>query len=220
MQQRSFQQMCRWMPVAVLAAAALLTGCAAEPEPEAERDAAEPAPPPTAQERAQAAAGEFSGRLRAALRDHMGSEGPVSALAFCHDQAPQIAAEVMAGHGLRLGRVAISGRERNPAHAPSAWQQPILERFAAAVAAGQAPEDQVAIIRDGLPEDVALRMMRGIRVEPQCQLCHGRELSPGIADEVARLYPDDRAIGFVEGDLRGALWIEVPQSTEESGARQ
>jgi hypothetical protein len=45
-------------------------------------------------------------------------------------------------------------------------------------------------------------------------MCHGpREM---IADEVQTAlsahYPEDRAVGFSEGDLRGWFWIEVPLS--------
>lgn len=197
----------------LLAGLFVLSACSTDRQEAPAPTVAEATPEPGPLERASAAGRAYSERLRSALRDHMGHEGPVSALDFCHDEAPQIAAAVMAEHGVRLGRVAIAGRERNPAHAPNAWQQPVLERFAAAVAAGEAPEDQVAVLTDGLPDEVALRLLRGIRVEPQCQVCHGRELSPGIAETVARLYPADRATGFLDGDLRGALWVEVPAST-------
>lgn len=160
--------------------------------------------------RADVAAADFQARLRQALQARMTAEGPLSALAFCHEQAPLIASAVMDKHGVRLGRVAIPGRERNPGNSARPWQLPWLERFASAVAAGQKAQDQVAVIRDDLPDGVVLRLLRGIAVEAPCQLCHGRELAPEIASELARLYPEDRASGFVEGDLRGALWVDVP----------
>lgn len=191
----------------VVAAAACLGACAGEaPAP----PAAAPAPAPTAQDRAQAAAQDFSQRLRVALQSVMAREGPLPALAFCHDQAPAIAAQVMADHGVRLGRVAVPGRERNPGNAAVDWQQPALERFARAVAGGAPAQDQVEVVTEGLPDGVALRMLRGIRVEAQCQLCHGTAIAPAIAEAIGRLYPADAATGFAEGDLRGALWVEVP----------
>ncbi|MDZ3822038.1 MAG: DUF3365 domain-containing protein [Pseudoxanthomonas sp.] len=199
--------------IALLLFAALppAAGCGGPRAPEAPVEV--PAPPPVpATERARAAAADFSGRLRTALRDHMASQGPVSALDFCHDQAPAIAADVMAAHGVRIGRIAVPGRERNPDNAAVDWQVPVLARFAAAVADGAAPEEQVELVVDGLPDGVELRLMRGIRVEAPCQICHGVELAPGIAGAVDRLYPDDRATGFREGDLRGALWVEVPRT--------
>ena len=53
-------------------------------------------------------------------------------------------------------------------------------------------------------------MMRGIAVEPVCLACHGKALSPETTTALRRHYPDDAATGFDAGDLRGALWVEVP----------
>ena len=78
----------------------------------------------------------------------------------------------------------------------------------------RAPEAQVAVLRDGLPDDVSLRIARGIRVEAACLMCHGDNIAPPIAGRLASLYPDDRATGFLEGDLRGLVWVEVPAAKE------
>ena len=167
-----------------------------------------------AAERAKAAAGDFSGRLRAALMDRMQSAGPVAAVDFCHAQAPLIGDAVMAEHGVRLGRVAVPGRNRNRGNAPMDWQLQALIRFQAAVDAGAAPAEQLLVQRDDLPPGVALRMMRGIAVEPGCLACHGRTVAPAVSQAIERLYPGDAATGFDVGDLRGGLWVEVPASPQ------
>jgi hypothetical protein len=41
---------------------------------------------------------------------------------------------------------------------------------------------------------------------PQCTVCHGERLSPVIVDMLHDLYPDDDAVGFKPGDLRGLYW--------------
>ncbi|MDY0022433.1 c-type heme family protein, partial [Arenimonas caeni] len=66
----------------------------------------------------------------------------------------------------------------------------------------------------GLPEGVSLRLARGIRVEAACLMCHGDNIAPPIAERLAALYPEDGATGFLEGDLRGLVWVEVPTATE------
>jgi hypothetical protein len=43
-------------------------------------------------------------------------------------------------------------------------------------------------------------------------------VAPAIAGAIRRLYPADAATGFAEGDLRGALWVEVPLATTPAGA--
>lgn len=162
--------------------------------------------------RANAAAADFSGQLRAALQERMQSRGPVAAVDFCHAQAPRIAEAVMAEHTVRLGRVAVPGRNRNAQHAPADWQLAALAGFQSQVDAGATPGEQLFVQRDDLPPGVALRMMRGIAVEPVCLACHGQAVSAPVAQAVARHYPADAATGFDIGDLRGGLWVEVPQS--------
>ncbi len=175
-----------------------------------------PAPAPEtqaqaqAQARAQAAMQDFSERLRGQLRDAMTRDGAPAAVDFCHDQAPRIADQVMAEHGVRLGRVAVPGRHRNPGHVAEGWQAETLASFQAAVDRGGAPQAQVAVMRDALPSGVELRMARGIAVEPACLMCHGASIAPGIAERLAQNYPEDGATGFREGDLRGLVWVEVP----------
>lgn len=164
--------------------------------------------------RAQGALQAFGDTLRTELRTAMARDGAAGAVDFCHAQAPVIAEQVMARHGVRLGRVAVPGRNRNPANVPSGWQGDVLARFQQAVDAGEAPEAQVAVIHDGLPADVSLRMARGIRVEAACLMCHGDTIAPPIAERLAALYPEDRATGFLEGDLRGLVWVEVPAGQE------
>jgi hypothetical protein len=116
----------------------------------------------------------------------------------------------MAAHGVRLGRMAVPGRNRHPAQDASGWQAAVIDEFATAVTAGEPAGEQVSVIRDGLPDGVALRMVRGIAMEPPCQLCHGHSVDPDVAAMLGERYPDDRATGFDVGDLRGVLWVEVP----------
>ena len=189
---------------------AALAACSSTPPPAPAATA--PAAVPAPRERAQAAAKEFSTTLKAALSAQMAQGGTVAAIGFCHDEAPRIAAQVAATHGVRLGRVAIDGRTRNPANAASAWQAEGLAAFKAQVAAGTPPAELVRVAEAGLPDGVAVRMMRGIAVEPVCLACHGKALSPETATALRRHYPDDAATGFDAGDLRGALWVEVPDA--------
>ena len=47
-------------------------------------------------------------------------------------------------------------------------------------------------------------------LQPLCLTCHGSELAPGVAEQISELYPEDHAIGFEAGDLRGVFWLEFP----------
>jgi hypothetical protein len=40
-----------------------------------------------------------------------------------------------------------------------------------------------------------------------CLRCHGPAVAPEVLAAVRRLYPDDEAVGFGEGDIRGAVSV-------------
>lgn len=217
---------------AALAAGIALAVAACSPVPGHDRPASAPVPsgqapgtpvPASAPmpadpdlDRAKAAAVAFSGRLRAKLQAAMQAGGPTAAVEVCHAEAPAIATAVMAEHGVRLGRVALPGRHRNPRQAADGWRLATLEGFRQAVEAGAPAAEQVAVVRDGLPDGVALRMMRGIATEPGCLACHGERVAPEVRRAIGAHYPDDAATGFAVGDLRGALWVEVPAAPASS----
>ncbi|WP_442683720.1 Tll0287-like domain-containing protein [Stenotrophomonas sp. JC08] len=213
-------------------AAALLVACAqdappvaapaapADEAPAADADAVVPpaAPADDAElDRAQAAAAAFGSRLRGRLQAAMAEGGPTAAVEVCHTEAPRIAEAVMAEHGVRLGRVAVPGRNRNPVQAANDWQLSTLKIFGQRVADGEPAGEQLAVIRDHLPGGVALRMMRGIATEPGCLACHGSDVAPDVREAILANYPHDGATGFAVGDLRGALWVEVPGSDPATG---
>jgi len=40
-------------------------------------------------------------------------------------------------------------------------------------------------------------------------MCHGDNLAPDIAAELARRYPEDKAKGYMAGDIRGMVSISI-----------
>lgn len=164
-------------------------------------------------ERVQMAAGEFSERLRSRLQAAMQREGLGRAVEVCHSDAPAIAMEVMQRFDVRIGRVSAHGRHRNPGNAPEGWQSGVLADFQRDIDGGGDAAEQRFVQVDDLPDGVDLRVMYGIRTQQVCETCHGIEPLPEAAQAIARLYPDDRATGYSEGDLHGGLWVEVPSRT-------
>ena len=141
----------------------------------------------------------FKQRLQGALRDGL-AEGPVEAIAACRVQAPEIAGS-LSRDGIRLGRT--SHRLRNPSNVAPEWVDPILEAYL------ESPSDRA-------PRTVTLPgkqsgYVEPILVQPLCLTCHGDDLAPDVAARIQELYPEDRAVGFGVGDLRGVFWIEYPR---------
>jgi hypothetical protein len=135
--------------------------------------------------------------LFAELSAAMAEGGPGAAIPVCADRAPQIAAETSAAYGVRIGRT--SWKLRNPANAPPAWAEDAI--------AGRPTEPAYFASDTG-----RLGALSPITVAAACLKCHGspEQLAPGVGDQLAALYPEDRATGFREGDLRGWFWVEVP----------
>jgi hypothetical protein len=54
------------------------------------------------------------------------------------------------------------------------------------------------------------RFMKAIPTAELCLACHGKDLAPEVAAEIAESYPDDQATGFALGDIRGAFTLSKP----------
>lgn len=140
----------------------------------------------------------------------MQSGGAERAIDVCANQAPEIAAKVGQEYQVRIGRMAVHGRERRSTNAASGWQEGPLQRMEVEVNSGARAADQVFTQAANLPQDVEFRFMKGIETEGVCLTCHGSVVDDSVLQAIQAAYPDDRATGFEVGDLRGALWVEVP----------
>lgn len=156
---------------------------------------------------AERACDQLQKELGAALGEALGKGGPVAAIEVCQIRAPQIALKVGAESTLKVGRTALG--LRNAANAPDAWERGVLEGFRQSIASGTAPEGMTAAVVEPSSGGHRLRYMRAIATQPVCLTCHGDELLPELREELARRYPEDRAIGFKAGELRGAFTVTV-----------
>lgn len=127
------------------------------------------------------------------------SDGAVQAVTVCRAQAPTIA-QNLAKDGVRLGRTSM--RLRNPENIAPAWVGPILQAYV------EQPSERIA--RATALPDGRVGYVEPIFVQPMCLQCHGEKLSPEVAARINELYPQDHAVGFRAGDLRGAFWAEFP----------
>ena len=160
---------------------------------------------PRAQEqpaRASEAVAEMRRQLLAALTKAL-EQGPVAAIDACRIEAPRIAEAVAGATGITVGRT--SHRLRNSRNAPEPWMLPLLEEF-----------------RAGTPQPGAWRTVdlgpRGtgyvepIYLQPLCATCHGDAVEASLLEHIRGLYPDDQAVGFRVGDLRGLFWAVIPSA--------
>ncbi|MCC6215872.1 MAG: DUF3365 domain-containing protein [Polyangiaceae bacterium] len=188
----------RWLPLALLASAA--AGCQREPR---RLDSV----PPELQGRvdaARAATGELKKALSGRLQQAMQAGGPAAGIDVCADEAAKLTAGVASARGVTLGRT--SHRLRNPAaSAPRPWLRAYLDE----VSSRPAAEARPAVFDLGS----SLGIAEVLPTQALCLACHGdpAKLSPEVSARLRARYPDDRAVGFAEGDVRGVVWVEIPK---------
>lgn len=172
-------------------------------------------PPPPAEAawvgEARGVATSVPPRLLGVLREEIAKGGPEGAIDACREQAPVLARNASAQSGWTVRRVSL--RQRNPKAVPDAWERAALEDFDRRAAAGEAPATleraEVVPAADGRREQ---RFVRALPVIELCTGCHGTagRLSPAVVERLKALYPDDRAVGYRVGELRGAMTLRRP----------
>ena len=147
---------------------------------------------------------DFMTNLKGELQRALKEEGPVGAISVCNEAAPAVTRAVAAKHGWEVGRTAL--RLRNQDNAPDEWERGVLEDFVAQREAGADPKAlsvTKVVNRDG---EAILRYMKAIPLaEKPCAVCHGTNVDPDLRAEILEFYPEDEAVGFKPGEIRGAF---------------
>ncbi|MCX7145836.1 MAG: DUF3365 domain-containing protein [Sulfuritalea sp.] len=143
-------------------------------------------------------------RLIVALQEEITKSGPEGAIPVCKDMAPRMAGEISQQTGWKIKRVSL--KARNDARAiPDAWEKAALEDFDKRAAAGEAP----AKLEKGERIGNEYRFVKALPVQPLCLSCHGpaEQLSPAIKAAIGQHYPNDKATGYSEGQIRGVISV-------------
>ena len=150
-----------------------------------------------------AMAAELMGELNAAL-----DSGDVAAgIAVCKEKAPEVASHINSTYGVQIGRT--SYKLRNPANTAPEWADPYIAELAEDPTYVAGPNGELGAL---LP----------IRLKAECQMCHGpaEEIDSSVMAAISEVYPNDQAVGFVEGDLRGWFWVEAPPGEAEAEVKE
>lgn len=141
--------------------------------------------------------------LRTTLTKTISTAGIDSAIAVCREKAIPLTS--VYADSVDIRRTAL--RYRNPVNRPDSLEESVLKKFEKNMAAGSASSPQALVVRNSLGE---VHFFKPIITQPMCLNCHG---TPGkqVGDSTLRrlkdLYPEDRALDFQAGDLRGAWHI-------------
>jgi hypothetical protein len=114
----------------------------------------------------------------------------------CKEAAPSIAEKVAENEAVKIGRTSF--RLRNPENTAPAWAAPYVDAKTAEDVILEGPQGELGYLSP-------------IKTAAICLKCHGSpdEIPAEVQAMLAETYPEDRATGFAEGDLRGWFWVEV-----------
>jgi hypothetical protein len=150
-------------------------------------------------------------KLLQVLSAEIAQGGIASAVGVCNENAPQMAKAASEQSGWTIRRVSL--RNRNPKAVPDSWERATLEEFDRRAAAGESPatlEKSTLVEEAGHKE---FRYMKALPVQQLCLGCHGssESIPADAAAKIHALYPQDKAVGYALGQIRGAMTIRKLQ---------
>jgi len=149
----------------------------------------------------------LGGTLKSQLQAKMKEDKTgLTALAFCTSSADEITNEVnkkLPAYA-KVRRTSLKVRN-GKVNTPDATDRKVMEEYVAAIKAKTFSPKDIKVVEEG---DVT-RVYKPLVAKAVCLKCHGSDLSPKIADAIKTAYPNDKATGFKEGDLRGVIVAEI-----------
>lgn len=167
---------------------------------------AESAIPEQALNEARATVKAFAGQMQSVLKPAMKKGGPVEAIEVCNLQAVPIANSVSAKSDWQVRRTAL--KVRNADNQPDAWELQVLEAFEQRKAAGEDIKTMEYSVQLASNGQSVYRYMKAIPTGELCLKCHGSEINSAVSSSLKVHYPNDQAVGFNMGDIRGAFSLQ------------
>ncbi|GBD03527.1 hypothetical protein HRbin19_00819 [bacterium HR19] len=156
---------------------------------------------------ARSAADDLKKGLLQVLTEEISKGGYQNAISVCSDMAQEITKKYQEKYSLYVRRV--SEKPRNKLNSPDTYELEILKKLDKMSKDGKLPKEYFEVVKEG--GRTYLRYFSPIVIQPMCLPCHGDQkfLSDEIKSFLKRRYPEDKAIGYKEGDFRGAVSVKI-----------
>jgi len=157
---------------------------------------------------AKSAIMKMGGALKSNMKKNMKAGGPEQAAAFCLEEASGIAKKVNASYpeGVSVKRVSL--KYRNPANKPTADEAKVLEQIQSDVDAHKSVPKMIVkeISKNSYKVYKPIFINKGV-----CLTCHGdaQVRDQEAYKKIQKRYPHDRAVGYKQGDFRGAFVVQI-----------
>ena len=149
---------------------------------------------------------QLASSLKNELQASIKIGGPAEAINICNLEAIAITSEISKTHGLMLGRTSL--KIRNPLNAPDNWEQEILADFERQNQSGADISNLEAYEITKDENGKWFRYMKAIPTTEVCLMCHGEALISPVQEKLESLYPNDQAVGYRAGEIRGTFTVK------------
>jgi len=151
---------------------------------------------------------EFMKSLKGVLINQIQTDGVVEAVSVCSDTAQVLTNNYGIKKGVFIRRVSFNNRNEN--NYPDDFEKKILKKFELLMQNNELNDktEHFEIVKEG--ELKYSRYLKPILIQAECLNCHGSEnqILPEVKELIAQTYPNDKAVSYNIGDLRGAVSLK------------
>jgi hypothetical protein len=146
-------------------------------------------------------------RVRELLLKELEKGGYEGAISVCANVAQDITRQFNEKSGHYARRVSLG--YRNPNDSPDEYERQKLESFDRLNREKKLESEYYEVVSEQGRE--YLRYLKPVIAGKMCLNCHGQpdEIPIGVQRIIQETYPNDRATGYHEGDVRGAVSVKI-----------
>lgn len=155
-------------------------------------------------EKGKLIAGKSFATLAGNLQKSLAEGGVTNAIQYCNLAALPLIDSLSEAHQANIRRTSL--KVRNPQDTPSELEKEILEQYHVQEETGKELQAKVQQI-----DDKTISFFAPIKVNAFCLQCHGKIQETLTIENhklIKQFYPEDKAFGYVAGDLRGMWHIQ------------
>jgi hypothetical protein len=150
---------------------------------------------------------ELTDKVRGLLLKELEKGGYEGAISVCALVAQDITRQFNEKSGHSVRRISLG--YRNPNDFPDEYERQKLESFDRLNREKKLESEYYEVVSEQGRE--YLRYLKPVVAGKMCLNCHGQpdEIPIGVQRVIQENYPNDRATGYLEGDVRGAVSVKI-----------
>jgi len=152
---------------------------------------------------------DYAAVLRNAMKNKLQKEGAAKAIEYCYNNANSLtmrtSSKLSRKLKVKIKLKRVSFKNRNPYNYPNVNEEKILKQLQQ-----NKIDEKETVIADYKHEVMSFQPLY---VKKVCLKCHGGNLGADVKKALKKYYATDKAVGFEEGDFRGAIVVTVDKKS-------